>query len=88
MNEENKKTVSQQTICWDCSKAVSGCSWSRYFKPVKGWKIIPIKKEVYGGAAYKSCIVLECPEFKRDAYKGGLKRVRKDDFYDTVSKNT
>ena len=86
MSENNKKAI--PSLCWDCSKAVGKCSWSKYFKPLKGWKIISTKKEVYGGASYKSCIVLECPEFDRDAYKGGLKRKGKDEFYDTVSENT
>ena len=89
MSEEtNRKTMLPATLCWSCSKAIGGCNWSKSFKAVKGWRIIPTQKTAYGGVGYKSCVVLECPEFVRDAYKDGLKRVGGDKFYDTMSKNT
>ena len=66
----------QPTLCWDCAKAIGKCRWSEDLKPVKGWKIIPTKRELYGGT-FKSCIVLECPEFERDSFCGGLKRIPK-----------
>lgn len=28
-------------ICWNCKNACGGCSWSREFKPVKGWTATP-----------------------------------------------
>ena len=68
----------QPTLCWDCAKAIGGCRWSADLKPVKGWKIIPTKREAYGGI-FRSCIVLECPEFKRDAINGGLKKYKENE---------
>ena len=54
------------TLCWDCKNAVLGCSWSRDFVPVEGWKAVPTK--VYGGEerVTDSFNVLECPEFVPD----------------------
>jgi len=67
-------TMSSKTICWECANAVPdragarGCSWSRRFEPVKGWKAI--RKELRfndgrGASANESYIVLECPQFER-----------------------
>ena len=58
------------TLCWDCAKAVKGCSWSRDFEPVPGWKAVPTK--IYGKARsddnrrIDSFAVYECPEFVPD----------------------
>lgn len=78
---------SPPTLCWDCSKATGGCAWSEDFKPVKGWEVVPTKKQNYYGIMH-SLIVLSCPEFDRDAYNAGLKRIGDGSIYDTVSKNT
>ena len=43
------------TLCWGCEKACGGCSWSKKFVPVEGWKAIPTEK---------SFDVYECPEFE------------------------
>lgn len=67
----------KQTLCWDCAKATGFCNWSSDLKPVKGWKVIPTQRELYGGI-YNSCIVLECPEFERDAINNGLKRYKEN----------
>lgn len=71
------KNKTTPTLCWDCANAIGKCRWSFELKPVRGWKIIPTKNERYG-ATYKSCIVIECPEFKRDATDNGLKRYREE----------
>ena len=63
-----------QTLCWDCANACVGCSWSRQFLPVKGWKAT----RTYG-KTFDSYIVHECPEFVRDAYQGGVKRYKKQE---------
>ena len=58
------------TICWDCQKATGGCSWSRGFEPVEGWKAVPTK--AYGKSTSEkerwidSFDVYECPEFVLD----------------------
>lgn len=60
------------TICWECAKACGGCSWSEYavYEPVPGWKALPGKIQ-----EIDTWVVLECPEFVRDAEPGGLKRL-------------
>ena len=74
----------QATKCWDCARATGGCSWSDFFKPVSGWIAIPTKinshKKQFDEKAKvnQSYIVIECPEFLRDAYAGGLKRFEED----------
>lgn len=56
------------TLCWDCENAVGWCSWSKDLKPVDGWtaEYVPDKDSYY---------VEACPQFQRDAYGGGAKRV-------------
>ncbi len=73
MGKKSKKnTVSESSICWDCERSCAGCSWSRYFEPVVGWKAIPTIVNV---RAFKmeSFRVVECPLFKRDSIRAGLK---------------
>lgn len=64
-----------KTICWDCKKATGGCSWADRLQPVEGWKAEPTEKASFRGEPLKSFLVKECPEFKRDAMNGGLKRL-------------
>ena len=61
-----------ETLCWKCANAVPnrdgtrGCSWSRKFVPVKGWKAKKIKTpctEKFRDCSYE---VLDCPEFVSD----------------------
>lgn len=60
------------TLCWDCEKACGKCSWSREFKPIKGWRAIPTQIYQYTtlkrGKHYRystdSFDVYECPEFE------------------------
>ena len=53
------------TLCWDCKNAVKGCSWSKDFIPVDGWKakktyLRPGEKR---GKPIESYIVEKCPQF-------------------------
>lgn len=69
MIQEVKK---HSQLCWDCNKACGGCSWSRDFTPVHGWKAEPTKIISYtsSGVGKKrrfyvdSFAVYECPEFE------------------------
>lgn len=58
------------TLCWKCKNAVSGCPWSRDFKPVKDWIAIPTKiKSSFLDGSQKlvdSFIVVSCPMFKTE----------------------
>ena len=66
-----------QSICWDCANACCGCSWSRGFVPVDGWKAIQKKIKLSGGKTTPTYIVCECPRFQRDAIGYGMKWVNK-----------
>lgn len=70
-------SASKQTLCWDCAKAIGDCHWSKYLKPIKGWKVEEVHKSTYYGF-YNSYLVLECPEFKRDGIGGGVKRYEEE----------
>ena len=61
------KESKNSTLCWNCEKATGGCSWSRDFTPVEGWKAKPTKiKEDGGKTIIDSFIVKKCPEFVAD----------------------
>ena len=60
-----------QTLCWDCKWATGGCRWSDYLKPVKGWTAITRNTKEHS----VNYIVQDCPQFIRDAYNNGLKRL-------------
>ena len=36
-----KRTHAHRQLCFSCSKAVCGCSLSRFFIPIKGWDAVP-----------------------------------------------
>lgn len=57
----------KDSLCWDCKNATcSGCSWSKEFKPVAGWKAEKILKDPQTfGETYK---VKSCPKFEPDDY--------------------
>ena len=76
MSEVRNKFATTPTLCWDCANATGGCNWSDELQPVEGWKIIPTMKKAFNHPDYPSCIVLECPEFKRDAIRSGMKRYK------------
>lgn len=68
------KNCTSYTLCWDCKNACGGCQWSQSLIPVKGWKATLVYNKRQTGY-----IVKECPEFIRDARRGGLQRYRKGD---------
>lgn len=60
---------SSSTLCWHCGKSTNqGCSWSRRFRPVDGWKadLKPIK--LNAKKIVESYCVYECPEFVEDEH--------------------
>lgn len=61
------------TLCWDCSKACAGCSWSQEFIPVEGWDATPTKLYTKNTALADTYIVNACPLFERDAFMAGQK---------------
>lgn len=67
------------TLCWNCANSVDQdkCPWVRDFTPVPGWDATPTIHAEGGWQEFESYIVHSCPLFKRDAYKGGMRKVRK-----------
>ena len=67
---------SKHTLCWDCAKAVGGCSWSDHDRhtPVDGWTAEEryLRIDCKGGCM--TYVVRECPEFVRDGTGGGVNR--------------
>lgn len=60
---------SSSTLCWHCRKSTNqGCSWSRRFRPVVGWKadLKPIKLNAQ--KSVESYFVHDCPEFVEDEH--------------------
>lgn len=57
------------TLCWDCKKALCGCSWSMFFEPVEGWKARKTPKTKSKPSSYK---VYKCPEFVSDKEDGDI----------------
>ena len=76
-------TATRGTLCWHCQNACnSGCSWSRSFKPVKGWEATPtiIKQGTRTKAENpfftKSFFVHKCPEFIKIQPKNTIPKKR------------
>ena len=68
----------QSTLCWDCKRAnggQDGCSWSKWFIPVEGWDAEPTQMRIMAGNTTDSYIVMHCPQFLRDGYDCGQRRV-------------
>lgn len=53
-------------MCWRCANACGGCSWSRDYKPVKGWKAIRVAVKHRGELEFYSYRIIFCPQFKKD----------------------
>lgn len=51
-----------ESLCWTCQNFAGGCSWSRFFIPIKGWEAKPTKN----GLIKQSYIVKKCPEYIKD----------------------
>lgn len=73
-----KRRSSGMTLCWDCANALYGCSWSRKFEPVRGWKVEERRIQYRGREdGIQSFRVIECPRFNPDARCGGMERIKK-----------
>ena len=72
--------MAQQTKCWECAKACGGCSWADHFIPVDGWCAIKTRLKLHNTSGLMddcaSYIVIDCPQFKKDALPGGLDRIK------------
>jgi hypothetical protein len=72
MSKVKEYVTKDSQLCWDCNKACGGCSWSRDFIPVPGWKAVPTKilqcSQNGSGKARRYCCdsyeIYECPEFE------------------------
>ena len=49
--QQPKQFRGKVTLCWVCQNCFGGCSWSRDYTPVEGWKT-------------RANLVLSCPEFQ------------------------
>ena len=74
--------MAETTLCWDCSRAIGGCSWSDEGKPVRGWTAKGTQKT--STKPYNTYLVIDCPLFDRDAYGGGLKKYKKENENESV----
>ena len=64
MNED--KNCMDFQPCWNCAKCFGGCSWSRDFIPVDGWKATPTIKRNTNHPDVESYQIEYCPEFEPD----------------------
>lgn len=55
--------IKSNNCCFLCKKCAGGCSWSKSFEPVDGWKA---EKTIFDGATHEgeSYKILFCPEFE------------------------
>lgn len=69
----------KDTLCWKCNKTCGKCSWTKNFKPVKGWTAV--KTKFFNGNTYEqSYLVTKCPEFEK--FKtNDLNDIRKEEIY-------
>ena len=56
----------QDQLCNICGNACGGCSWSREFIPVKGWKAEKTKIMTQHSEEIESYYVIDCPLYKPD----------------------
>lgn len=67
------------TLCWDCARAIgprsNRCSWANDFEPVDGWEAEFTVVHAGNAGETTSYLVRSCPEFVRDAWEGGAKRL-------------
>lgn len=60
--EAQRKADENAQLCWRCSNACGGCSWSQSFIPIEGWKAesVVIKDSEGDINSYK---IKKCPQF-------------------------
>lgn len=51
--------------CWTCDKYAGGCSWSKNFTPVKGWKAIEVQRKTWDERYKTGYRIIHCPEYVR-----------------------
>ena len=54
-----------QSLCWNCKNCFGGCSWSKSFEPVEGWRAERTTIE-YFNTETPSFLVRDCPRFAVD----------------------
>lgn len=59
----NKPDFHLESLCFKCGNCVDGCSWSRTFTPVDGWKAEP---NYINSDEAESYHVVECPLYVPD----------------------
>jgi len=56
----------KEQICWDCSKACGGCSWSdKSFTPVPGWDAEEDTDTRTYNKDIKAYRIFDCPQYER-----------------------
>lgn len=58
----------EPTLCWDCRRALGGCSWADRFCPVDGWaaeETLLYVNDRHRKDPVPSYRVIRCPEFER-----------------------
>jgi hypothetical protein len=63
-------THKHDTLCWNCQNACCGCSWSREFLPVAGWKAEPSILTSITHRSITSYDVISCPQYLPDERSG------------------
>lgn len=62
MEARENKGDGRGQLCWMCKMATGGCSWSKSYKPIPGWKAkATIVKDSEGD--FSSYRIISCPEF-------------------------
>ena len=72
----NKPDFHPESLCFKCGNCVDGCSWSRTFTPVDGWKAEP---NYINSDEAESYHVVECPQYKPDAARN-IEKIHEDGF--------
>lgn len=72
----NKPDFHPESLCFKCGNCVDGCSWSRTFTPVDGWKAEP---NYINSDEAESYHVIECPQYKLDATRN-IEKIHEDGF--------
>lgn len=55
-----------KSICSYCANCVGKCSWSAFFKPVKGWTAEKVEYKIQRDKKRVSYNVITCPQFEEE----------------------
>ena len=72
----NKPDFHPESLCFRCGNCLDGCSWSRSFVPVEGWRAEP---NYINSDEAESYHVIECPLYVPDAPKN-IEKIHEDGF--------